>query len=141
MKKNQYHEDLLAKLSFFPINMPKNIVKENDSLEKMLPGKRAIVVLEFLLEKNDNSSNPILINQPEDNLDNRSISTKLVNLLRKASLKRQVIIITHNANLVVLSDADEVIVANQDPDLKEIVKYRFKYITGSLETQPKIEER
>ena len=51
MKKNQYHEDLLAKLSFFPINMPKNIVKENDSLEKMLPGKRAIVVLEFLLEK------------------------------------------------------------------------------------------
>ena len=64
-----------------------------------------------------------------------------MNLLRKASLKRQVIIITHNANLVVLSDADEVIVANQDPDLKEIVKYRFKYITGSLETQPKIEER
>ena len=105
----------------------------------MSPGKRAIVVLELLLEKSANSKNPILIDQPEDNLDNRSISTELVNLLRKVCLYRQVIIITHNANLVVLSDSDEVIVANQDPNLTENIKYRFEYITGSLENSRSVD--
>lgn len=139
LKKNQSHEDLLTQISILPLIMPKNIIKENDSLDKMSPGKRAIVVLELLLEKSANSKNPILIDQPEDNLDNRSISTELVNLLRKVSLNRQVIIITHNANLVVLSDSDEVIVANQDPNLTENIKYRFEYITGSLENSRSVD--
>ncbi|WEV40701.1 hypothetical protein [Lactobacillus sp. ESL0681] len=40
---------------------------------------------------------------------------------------------THNANLMVLSDADEVIVANQDYEKSENQKYQFEYITESLE--------
>lgn len=125
--------DLAISLADLPIEMPININKENDDLSKMSPGKRAIVVLELLLENDSSDTSPILIDQPEDNLDNRSISHELVALLKKVSLRRQVIIVTHNANLVVLADADEVIVANQDPEILENEKYRFEYITGSLE--------
>ena len=131
LKKNCERKDFILSLAKIPVDLPININKENDDLDKMSPGKRAIVVLELLLENNAN--NPILIDQPEDNLDNRSISKDLVQLLRRVSIKKQIIIVTHNANLVVLSDADEVIVANQDPELKENQKYRFEYITGSLE--------
>lgn len=131
LKKNCERKDFILSLAKIPVDLPININKENDDLDKMSPGKRALVVLELLLENNAN--NPILIDQPEDNLDNRSISKDLVQLLRRVSIKKQIIIVTHNANLVVLSDADEVIVANQDPELKENQKYRFEYITGSLE--------
>lgn len=131
LKKNCERKDFILSLAKIPVDLPININKENDDLDKMSPGKRALVILELLLENNAN--NPILIDQPEDNLDNRSISKDLVQLLRRVSIKKQIIIVTHNANLVVLSDADEVIVANQDPELKENQKYRFEYITGSLE--------
>ncbi|MEB3364746.1 hypothetical protein SDC49_17895 [Lactobacillus sp. R2/2] len=70
-------------LADLPIEMPININKENDDLSKMSPGKRAIVVLELLLENDSSDTSPILIDQPEDNLDNRSISHELVALLKK----------------------------------------------------------
>lgn len=134
LKQNVETNELANSLKELPIEMPININKENDDLSIMSPGKRAIVLLELLLENDSSNTSPILIDQPEDNLDNRSISNELVNLLKKVSLKRQVIIVTHNANLVVLADADEVIVANQDPEIVENEKYRFEYISGSLES-------
>lgn len=133
LKKNSDYIDLLKSLSNLPIDMPINLKKDNDDLKMMSPGKRAIVVLELLLEGDPEDKSPILIDQPEDNLDNRTISEELVGLLRKVSLYRQVFIVTHNANLVVLADADEVIVANQDPEIEENEKFKFEYITGSLE--------
>lgn len=133
LKKNSDYIDLLQSLSNLPIDMPINLKKDNDDLSMMSPGKRAIVVLELLLEGDPEDKSPILIDQPEDNLDNRTISEELVGLLRKVSLYRQVFVVTHNANLVVLADADEVIVANQDPEIEENEKFKFEYITGSLE--------
>lgn len=133
LKKNSDYIDLLQSLSNLPIDMPINLKKDNDDLSMMSPGKRAIVVLELLLEGDPEDKSPILIDQPEDNLDNRTISEELVILLRKVSLYKQVFIVTHNANLVVLADADEVIVANQDPEIEENEKFKFEYITGSLE--------
>ena len=133
LKKNSDYIDLLKSLSNLPIDMPINLKKDNDDLKMMSPGKRAIVVLELLLEGDPEDKSPILIDQPEDNLDNRTISEELVGLLRKVSLYRQVFIVTHNANLVVLADADEVIIANQDPEIEENEKFKFEYITGSLE--------
>lgn len=133
LKKNFDYKDLLNSLSKLPIGMPINLKKDNDDLSMMSPGKRAIVVLELLLEGDPEDKSPILIDQPEDNLDNRTISEELVGLLRKVSVNRQVFIVTHNANLVVLADADEVIVANQDPEIEENEKFKFEYITGSLE--------
>ena len=53
----------------------------------------------------------MLIDQPEENLDPKSINDELVERFRKAKLRRQIIIVSHNANLVVNADADQVIVA------------------------------
>ncbi|WP_226673465.1 TrlF family AAA-like ATPase [Rossellomorea aquimaris] len=113
--------------------------KENDTLSEMSPGKRGLVLLELFLNISD-ESHPILIDQPEDNLDNRTITTDLVKFIKEKSMSRQIIIVTHNANLVVLTDSENVIVANQDPLLAENDSHRFEYINGALECDFNIEE-
>jgi predicted ATPase len=57
---------------------------------------------------------PLVIDQPDDNLDNLSVYPSLVEYFRKRKKTRQIIIITHNPNLVVNTDAEQVIVANFD---------------------------
>src|SRR5690606_8030455 len=109
-----------------------DFLKDGDSLNQMSPGKRGLVLLELFLEMSD-EKHPILIDQPEDNLDNRTISTDLVDILKRKKDNRQIIIVTHNANLVVLTDSENVIVANQDPQLVENESHRFEYINGALE--------
>jgi predicted ATP-dependent endonuclease of OLD family len=99
----------------------------------MSPGKRGLVLLELFLEMS-NEKHPILIDQPEDNLDNRTISKDLVDILKRKKDTRQSIIVTHNANLVVLTDAENVIVANQDGQLIENANHRFEYLTGGIVT-------
>jgi energy-coupling factor transporter ATP-binding protein EcfA2 len=54
---------------------------------------------------------PLIIDQPEENLDPKSVYDELVPLFKAAKRKRQVVIVTHNANLVVNADADQIIVA------------------------------
>ncbi|CAD2074066.1 hypothetical protein JEOAER750_00807 [Jeotgalicoccus aerolatus] len=109
-------------------------MKDNDEvISKMSPGKSGLVILKLLINTlNDN--HPILIDQPEDNLDNRTISTDLVDTIREISEQRQVIMVTHNANLVVLTDSENVVVANQDRLKKENFQYDFEYINGPLES-------
>lgn len=109
-----------------------DFLKDGDSLNQMSPGKRGLVLLELFLEMSD-EKHPILIDQPEDNLDNRTISKDLVDILKRKKDSRQIIIVTHNANLVVLTDAENVIVANQDGQLIENDKRRFEYLTGAIE--------
>jgi predicted ATPase len=107
---------------------------KNDSLDKMSPGKRGLVLLQLLVNLS-NEEWPILLDQPEDDLDNRSVYEELVVFLREKKLRRQIIIVTHNPNLVVGADAEEVIVANQSGQVvaRENQKYRFEYVSGSLE--------
>ncbi|KFZ42145.1 hypothetical protein JS80_12105 [Anoxybacillus sp. KU2-6(11)] len=109
-----------------------DIEKDGDRLSQMSPGKRGLILLELFLDMS-NDKHPILIDQPEDNLDNRTISTELVRIIREKSQERQIIIVTHNANLVVLADAENVIVANQDKTLNENDSHRFEYVNGALE--------
>lgn len=110
-----------------------NIKYQNDDLESMSEGKMAFVVLRLLLDFSDKDC-PILIDQPEDDLDNRAIYSELVGYLRNKKKKRQIILVTHNPNIVVSADAEEIIVANQNgidspnPDNK-----KFAYFTGALE--------
>ncbi|WP_088041861.1 TrlF family AAA-like ATPase [Bacillus sp. EAC] len=109
-----------------------DLTKDEDNLTQMSPGKRGLVLLELFLEMSEDK-HPILIDQPEDNLDNRTISKELVKIIKSKKEKRQIIIVTHNANLVVLTDAENVIVANQDVQLQENHTRRFEYLSGSLE--------
>jgi len=99
----------------------------------MSPGKQGLILLEIFLHLS-NSRYPILIDQPEDNLDNRTIYSHLVNYIKTKKLHRQIIMVTHNPNLVLGTDAEQVIVANQDGEgLGENARYRFEYASGAIE--------
>jgi hypothetical protein len=81
------------------------------AVEQLSPGTRGIVLLLLYLVVDRQDSRPLLVDQPEENLDPHSVFEELVPHFREARRRRQVIIVTHNANLVVNTDADQVIVA------------------------------
>lgn len=109
-------------------------IKQNgDEIAEMSPGKKSFVLLKLLIEL-DNSKCPILLDQPEDDLDNRSIYNDLVQFIKTKKKERQIIIATHNPNLVVGADAECIIVANQKGETSSSNQiYKFEYIEGSLE--------
>lgn len=109
-----------------------NVKMENDNIGEMSPGKKALVLLKMLISLAD-SKCPILIDQPEDDLDNRSIFDELIPFIRKKKIDRQIIIVTHNANVVLGGDSEEIIVANQDGNNSPNLQYRFEYRSGSIE--------
>lgn len=107
---------------------------KNDDIVKMSPGKRGLVLLNLIVYLS-NSEHPILIDQPEDNLDNRTIYDQLNEFIKSRKTKRQIVMVTHNANLVVAADSECVIVANQAGQQANIENdfYKFEYCSGSLE--------
>jgi len=74
-------------------------------------GQKCTTILPILLLDSDN---PLLVDQPEDNLDNRFIFETLVDSLRKVKVRRQLIFVTHNPNIPVLGDAERVFVLDSD---------------------------
>ena len=104
-----------------------------EDILEMSPGKQGLILLEIFLHLS-HSTYPILIDQPEDNLDNRTIYSHLANYIRERKQNRQIIIVTHNPNLVLGPDAEPVIVANQDGQGQgRNAKYRFEYVSGPIE--------
>jgi hypothetical protein len=81
-------------------------------IRNLSPGTRGIVLLLLYLALDDADDRPLIIDQPEENLDPKSVFDELVSLFIAAKEKRQVIIVTHNANLVVNTDADQIIIAS-----------------------------
>ncbi len=80
--------------------------KPSKPLESGSPGERAAALLTFILSYGEE---PLLLDQPEDDLDNELISDLIVRQLREIKTKRQVIVVTHNANIVVNGDAELVL--------------------------------
>ena len=74
-------------------------------------GQKCTAVLPILLI---NSDSPLLIDQPEDNLDNRFVFEHIVHSIRKVKLVRQLIFVTHNPNIPVLGEAERVVVLDSD---------------------------
>ena len=106
---------------------------QGDKFDQMSPGKKAFIVLKLILEFSD-SKIPVLIDQPEDSLDNRAIYNQLTQYIKQTKLKRQIIIVTHNPNIVVAGDAENIIVANQQSDdFPNQNGEKFDYINGALE--------
>jgi len=110
------------------------IEHKGDDMLRMSPGKRGLVLLQLILHIST-ATHPILIDQPEDNLDNRTIFFDLKDFIKHKKSHRQIILVTHNANLVVATDAECIIVANQDGQQlgKDNRKYKFEYVSGALE--------
>jgi len=132
--KGRQPKDAITKIldNYFYIDF--RIFYKNDSLDRMSPGKKGLVLLQLLINLSHEEW-PILLDQPEDDLDNRSVYNDLVDFLKKKKNQRQIIIVTHNPNLVVGADAEEVVVANQSGQEigRENKKYRFEYVSGALE--------
>lgn len=84
-------------------------------IRRLSPGTRGIVLLLLYLALDENDDRPLIIDQPEENLDPKSIFDELVGLFQAAKTRRQVIMVTHNANLVVNADADQIISASVGP--------------------------
>jgi len=93
------------------------------SLDKLSMGQKGTVLLKLFLAEGDY---PLIVDQPEESLDNKFIYGELVGAFREAKKKRQIIIATNNANLVVNTDAEQIIVA-------EFESNRISYQAGTLE--------
>jgi ABC-type lipoprotein export system ATPase subunit len=95
---------------------------------QLSPGERGLLLLVFyLLVDKDNI--PIIIDQPEENLDNQTIFKVLVKCIKAAKQRRQVIMVTHNPNLAVVCDAEQIICATCDKATNT-----FNYISGGIES-------
>jgi DNA repair exonuclease SbcCD ATPase subunit len=75
---------------------------------KLSLGQQQSILLTLLLSSNGND--PLIIDQPEDNLDGEFIYSSFVPVLRRAKERRQIVIVTHNANIAVLGDAEQIVV-------------------------------
>jgi len=84
---------------------------EARSIEHLSKGQMATALLPLLLRDADY---PLIVDQPEDDLDNAFVSEKLIEQLKTLSKRRQLIFVTHNANIPVLGEAECVTVMEMD---------------------------
>lgn len=97
-------------------------------LASLSPGERgALLLLLYLFIDMDDK--PLIIDQPEENLDNESVFNYLVHFVKAAKQKRQIIMVTHNPNLAVVCDADQIIQMRIDKAHGNIVSYK----SGAIE--------
>lgn len=94
---------------------------------QLSPGERGLLLLVFYLLV-DEDDIPIVIDQPEENLDNQTIFKVLVRCIKRAKERRQVIMVTHNPNLAVVCDAEQIIHASCNKTAS-----RFEYEAGAIE--------
>ena len=113
---------------------------QEDDFTQMSEGKQAFVILKLLLDFSDKKC-PILIDQPEDSLDNRAIYNELVTYIKEKKRERQIILVSHNSNVVVSADAENIIVANQEGvNNKNENGVKFQYTNGALENTKQRDE-
>jgi len=114
------------------ISLQYGIQYDGVDIQQLSPGTRGIVLLLLYLAIDKEDLRPLIIDQPEENLDPKSIFDELVPLFREAKLRRQIIIVTHNANLVVNADSDQIIIARAGSHLPGKLP-NISYESGGLE--------
>ena len=102
---------------------------DQKDLSELSPGERGGLLLVFYLML-DRQDIPLVIDQPEDNLDNKSVYEILVTFIKQAKKRRQIILVTHNPNLAVVADAEQIIHVSID---KKDGKHDFDFFSGSIE--------
>ena len=130
-------KDLYDYLYGFDYLEPKYDLKvDAKDLSELSPGERGGLLLIFYLML-DQRKIPLIIDQPEDNLDNMSVYKILVEFIKQAKKRRQIILVTHNPNLAVVADAEQIIYVSID---KKNRKHDFDFVSGSIEN-PEIKEK
>ena len=97
-------------------------------LAELSPGERGALLLVFYLLVDQNDC-PLVIDQPEENLDNHTVYNLLVPCIKEAKQRRQIVVITHNPNLAVVCDAEQVIACSIDKHDGN----RLSYVSGAIE--------
>lgn len=129
-KKVKNKKDFYNLLTFLDyLDAEYSLKMSGKRLKELSAGQRGIVLLIFYLALSKKEI-PIIIDQPEDNLDNQSVFDKLVPCICEAKKKRQVIIVTHNPNIAIACDAEQVICS-----FISKVDNRITYISGSIENK------
>lgn len=108
---------------------------DGKDLSELSPGERGGLLLIFYLML-DRQEIPLVIDQPEDNLDNKSVYEILVTFIKQAKKRRQIILVTHNPNLAVVADAEQIIHVSID---KRDRRHDFDFLSGAIE-DPRINE-
>lgn len=108
-----------------------DILLDGKKVLQLSPGERgALLIIFYLLI--DKSDIPLIIDQPEDNLDNESVFEYLVPYIKSAKQRRQIIIVTHNPNIAVVSDAEQIIFTEINKSDKNKVTYKCGAIEDEL---------
>lgn len=106
------------------------------NIKELSPGTQTNVLMEYIVHKD--TTKPLLIDQPEDNIDNYTIYTKLSNWFRKMKKQRQVLVVTHDANIVINADAENVIIAEHSAEDEFTYKYGALEYDDNLDIAAKI---
>lgn len=130
VKRRHECYDFITSLSYFNVGF--SLKMGDKELEQLSPGEKGSVLLIFYLAL-DQEEKPLIIDQPEDNLDNQSVFDKLVPCVLEAKKNRQVILITHNPNLAIACDSELIIYS-------ENVGNQVEYSYGPIE-EPSINEK
>lgn len=125
--------DFLFSLDYLNAKYELRLAGKN--LNELSPGEKGLLLLIFYLQL-DRHNTPLVIDQPEDNLDNDSIFKVLATCIRDAKKHRQVVLVTHNPNLAVGADAEQIVYVR----LEKSQNYKFSYESGSIEN-PKLNRR
>ncbi len=107
-----------------PFGVTYTLEYDHKDLKYLSPGEKGIVLLLLYLEAEEDDHRPLIIDQPDDNLDNLSIYPSLVSYFRERKRTRQILIITHNPNLVVTTDSEQIVIGTFDGARDPRVQYR-----------------
>ncbi|RYJ40943.1 DNA repair ATPase [Flavobacterium anhuiense] len=104
----------------FKLKIEGDILKENyKNSDELSMGQRCTTVLPIIFTVSDN---PLIIDQPEDNLDNKYISEKIHSIIKDQKENRQLLFITHNPNIPVLSDSEYNLFLNYENKMSKKLK-------------------
>ncbi|MFT4241652.1 MAG: AAA family ATPase [Acidovorax sp.] len=118
--------DLIFGLNFLEPRY--SLLFQDTQIEQLSPGQRGALLLIFYLLV-DKGKPPIILDQPEENLDNETVFRLLVPVLSEAKKQRQIIMVTHNPNLAVVCDAEQIIHARFDRASDSTIRYE----SGAIE--------
>lgn len=114
--------------SFDYLNPIYNLSWAGKELDQLSPGERGNLLLIFYLLI-DTDKKPLILDQPEDNLDNETVFKTLGPCIRDAKKRRQIIMVTHNPNLAVACDSEQIIHA----EINKEKNFEVTYTSGSIE--------
>lgn len=147
VETGQFYDYLWA----FPYLQPEYSLKlDGKDLSHLSPGERGTLLLVFYLLV-DKSNHPIIVDQPEENLDSQTVYRLLIPVIKEVKKKRQIIMVTHSPNIAVVCDAEQIVHAFIDRSKGNEVVYTMgaiespeinKFLVDVLEgTRPAFDNR